>query len=327
MMMSTLDTPLLQAGRGHDTRPAGGPVCVVMNSVSGNEDLAQTRERLDAALRDGGRTFEFFEAEDGSAIARLAREAAAKAQAQDGIVAAVGGDGTLGAVAQAAWERDVRFGVLPHGTFNYFARAHELPGEPELAVQSWLQGHVEPARVGMVNGRLFLVNASVGLYPEVLEEREIYKSRYGRTRWVALFAGLRTILREHRHVRLTIDEPGGRIEVRTPTLFIGNNKLQLEQFGFEEAGRLDDGLLAAIRVRPVRSAQLFWLVVRGSFGQLGSSDQVISTVFREMSVRAASGQRHRRMKVAADGEIGWIEPPLRFSVAERPLRLIRPVAT
>lgn len=298
-----------------------------MNSVSGNEDLAKTRERLDTALRDGGRGFEFFEAENGSAIDRLARQAAAKAHAEDGIVAAVGGDGTLSAVAQAAWERDVRFGVLPHGTFNYFARAHGLPAEPELAVKSWLHGHVEPARVGMVNGRLFLVNASVGLYPEVLEEREIYKSRYGRTRWVALFAGLRTILREHRHVRLTIDEPAGRTEVRTPTLFIGNNPLQLEQFGFEEAGRLDEGLLAAIRVRPVRSAQLFWLVVRGSFGQLGNSDQVISTVFREMSVRAATGQRHRRMKVAADGEISWIEPPLRFSVAERPLRLIKPVAT
>lgn len=304
-------------------RPA---VMVVMNSVSGNDDLARTRERLDQVLRDRGVRFEFFEVGRGADLSQVAERAAERARAQSGLVAAVGGDGTLAAVANAAWERDLRFGVLPHGTFNYFARAHQLPDEPDAAVASWFEGREHPARVGTVNGHLFLVNASVGLYPEVLEDREEFKSRYGRTRLVALWSGLMTILREHRHVRLTIDAPGGRAEVRTPTLFVGNNPLQLDRLGFEEAGRLDEGWLAAIRVRPVRSGRLLWLVLRGTFGQLGGADEVISMLFREMTVRGASGQRRRRMKVAADGEIHWLAPPLRFAVAERPLRLMKPVA-
>ena len=41
----------------------------------------------------------------------------------------------------------------------------------------------------MLNGRAFLVNASVGLYPKLLQDREAFKQQYGRNRVVAMWAG------------------------------------------------------------------------------------------------------------------------------------------
>ena len=47
-------------------------------------------------------------------------------------------------------------------------------------------------QVGLVNDRVFLVNASLGLYAKLLEDREAFKAQYGRHRWVAFWSGLLT---------------------------------------------------------------------------------------------------------------------------------------
>src|SRR5256885_3573742 len=81
-------------------------------------------------------------------------------------------------------------GVVPLGTFNYFAREQALSLDPAQAVQDILQalqaGQMRPVNVGLVNERLFLVNASLGLYPRLLDERERASTRFGRTRLVAI---------------------------------------------------------------------------------------------------------------------------------------------
>ena len=86
-------------------------------------------------------------------------------------------------------------------------------------------------QVAAINDRVFLVNASLGLYPDLLEDREAYKARFGRSRWVAFVAACATLLRAQRQLRLHIEMGGTVRDVRTLTLFVGNNRLQLQQFG------------------------------------------------------------------------------------------------
>ena len=50
-------------------------------------------------------------------------------------------------------------------------------------------------QVGLLNDRPFLVNASLGLYPQLLEDREAFKQKFGRSRLVALWSGLVTLMR------------------------------------------------------------------------------------------------------------------------------------
>jgi diacylglycerol kinase family enzyme len=61
-----------------------------------------------------------------------------------------------------------------------------------------LRASPAPVQVAGINDRVFLVNASLGLYPDLLEDREAYKARFGRSRWVAFVAGCATLLRAQR---------------------------------------------------------------------------------------------------------------------------------
>ena len=109
-----------------------------------------------------------------------------------------------------------------------------------------------PVQVAGINDRVFLVNASLGLYPGLLEDRDAYKTRFGRSRWVAFVAACATLLRGQRRLRLHIEMGGTVRDVQTLTLFVGNNRLQLQQFGAEPddtlAGTPGDGSMAALRM-------------------------------------------------------------------------------
>src|SRR5690606_8409750 len=135
-----------------------------------------------------------------------------------------------------------------------------------------------------------------------------------------------------------------QINLRTTTLFVGNNRLQLEQVGMPQAESLHKGQLAAIAVNPVRTLALLWLAVRGALGKLADADNVTGFSFRSLTVvplgiwrgrNGADGKQYaaaaqsacrNRIKVAIDGEICWLRAPLKFSVGDKPLMLIKRAA-
>lgn len=152
---------------------------------------------------------------------------------------------------------------VAQGTFNYFARTHRLPPEPAQAVGLLFQVMPTPVQVATVNDRVFLVNASLGLYPELLEDREAFKARFGRSRLVAFASAVSTLLREHRQLRLRIERRAGARDMRTATLFVGNNRLQLEQVGLPEAPTLERGRIAAVMLKPIGAFSLLRLLLSG----------------------------------------------------------------
>jgi diacylglycerol kinase family enzyme len=303
-----------------------GPLFVVFNLGSGAGDAEGERLAIEQACASAGRELHLLQVDDPRRLAIIARDAVQRAKAAQGVVVAAGGDGTLNAVAQAVLGSGCAFGVLPQGTFNYFGRTHGIPQDTAMAMQQLLQAPVQPVQVGLVNDRVFLVNASVGLYPRLLEEREGWKSKFGRSRLVAFGAALSTLLRGYRSLRLQIEVQGRTRRVRTPTLFVGNNALQLEQLGFAQAQQVEHGTLAAIVLKPVSRATMLWLMLRGAFGQLGQADQVISIACTRLQAGLGWPQTARHVKVATDGEILRLPLPLEFRVAPEPLWLIRPAS-
>lgn len=305
------------------------PLIFIINAASGRSGADAKRAVIEQALQDAGRRGELRLTRPVD-LPRVAREAAAQALATHSAVVAVGGDGTINAVAQAAHAAGCAMGVVPLGTFNYFARTHGIPTEPALAAQQLMLAQPVPVQVGTVNGHVFLVNASLGLYPVLLEDRETFKSRFGRSRWIALGAACMTLLRVHRQLRLRIDQGGLLRDVRTPTLFVGNNRLQLEQVGLqlgEVAGTqppraLDAGSIAAVMLKPISTWAMVGLMLRGALGTLGEADTLESFAFSHMVVKP----RLRKMKVAFDGEVTRMRTPLEFRVAPQPLYLLKPAA-
>lgn len=206
--------------------PAANPLLFVINTSSGALDINPKRAVIESALAMRGRKGELMVCGPGD-LPRAAADAAAAAVARGTAVIAVGGDGSLSTVAQAAHAAGCPMGVIPYGTFNYFARTHGIPSEPATAASLLLDARPMPVQVGALNDRVFLVNASLGVYPELLQDREAYKARFGRSRRVAFVAACATLLRAQRRLRLHIETPSSVRDLQTLTLFVGNNGLQL----------------------------------------------------------------------------------------------------
>jgi diacylglycerol kinase family enzyme len=303
--------------------PARAPLLFVMNAASGRNDAASTRAAIEEILAREARAYRINLIEHPAQIDEVARQAVEEAKACGGIVVAVGGDGTISAVANAVLGSGCPLGVLPQGTFNYFGRTHGISENIEDALNALLNAQPQPVQAGLLNGRLFLVNASVGLYPKLLEDREAFKQQYGRSRLVALWSGLVTLFHNHRQLRITLEQQGQERKLRTPTLFIGNNPLQMEQIGIPLAEDIKEGQLAAIAVKPVGVLAMLWLVIRGALGKLGNAENVISFGFKRLVVKPSSLYRTRRVKAAIDGETIWVNAPLEFKVSPVSLMLMK----
>lgn len=326
--MIPFETPAPPASASPDaapvlTVPADAPFFIVMNAGSGRMQTDETRAILDRELGGNGRRYELRLVENPALLGDVAREAVEDAIAQGGVVVGAGGDGTLCAVAQATLGSGCPFAVLPRGTFNYFSRDHGIPSGLEASTRLLLTARAFPVQVGVVNGRMFLVNASLGLYPKLLEDREAYKRQFGRSRVIALWSAAVTLLRPHRHLRLHIEHEGSTREIRTSTLFVGNNRLQLEQIGMKEAPLLEQGLLVAIAPRAIGRLAQILLSLRGAAGRLSDAGNVMSFAFRSITV-TRPGRRRRPVKIATDGEVTRLDMPLEFHVAPEPLFLLKP---
>ena len=302
------------------------PLQFVINAAAGSSDADAKRAIVETALRAAGRHGKllFSRPEE---LTRAAHQAATTALASRTAVVAVGGDGTLNAVAQSAHAVGCAMGVVPQGTFNYFARTHGIPADPAAAMRVLLGAVPTPVQVAAVNDRVFLVNASLGLYPDLLEDREAYKARFGRSRWVALWAAGLTLLRAQRQLRLRIAQGGSVREVRTLTLFVGNNRLQLEQLGVQPEARTErasGGRITAVMLRPIGTMSMIKLMLHGAMGTLGEAQSVERFEFDQMVVKPTLPQGRRGVKVAFDGEVTRMRAPFDFRVLAKPLYLLKP---
>lgn len=306
---------------------ASAPLQFVLNGMAGSSDTDATHESIKAELEAAGRTGRVWFAAPGE-LERVAREATAQARSVDSAVVAVGGDGTINTVAQVAHGTGCTMGVIPEGTFNFFAREHGAPTEIAEALRWLLAARPEPAQVSAINERLFLVNASLGVYPELLQDRERWQARFGRSRVISLGAAVATLLRAQTPLRLRVAWEAQQREVHTLTLFVGNNRLQLEKLGLVDAAAPENDQtshrhLTAVILKPIGAMAMVGLMLRGAMGQLGGSDGVDHFPCQELVMEPKSSSRRRRVKVAFDGEVAWMRSPIVIRVLPTPLWLLK----
>src|SRR2546423_8205012 len=108
---------------------------------------------------------------------------AALAEGCDTVIAG-GGDGTVSSVAGVLAGTRVILGVLPLGTLNHFAKDLGIPTDLGEALGVVLKGNTVQGDVGEGNGRVFINNSSLGLYPGIVKEREETQRR-GVSKWPA----------------------------------------------------------------------------------------------------------------------------------------------
>lgn len=297
------------------------PAIVLLNQGSGSVSTSvDVRQDIEQALAELGVRARMIEVVPGQSLADLADDAAASAASDRAILIAAGGDGTVSTVARACFLRGVALGVVSLGTFNYFAREFGLPEDPALAVRAALTGIPTEIDVGFVNAHMFVNNASFGIYPRIIRDRERTKAKLGRKRWVAACSGLWTMLRGQRRFAVRIEADGERQLRRTTMVFVGNNAFQLRQLGLEVADCVAGGRLAVIVQPPSgRLVQLRQLLL-GALGRMHREPDLE----RFCADTLVIDSKRRRIELAIDGELCALPPPLVFSKGRRAMTLMLP---
>ena len=319
-MSAVLSEPLEREARAPSE--AAAELFIVLNPGSGHGEKEEVRHAIEQELAGANRRYRFIDVRPGG-ILPACQEAARLAKAERGIVVAAGGDGTINCAAQAAFTQDVPLAVIAQGTFNLFARELGLSLDAAEATRMLLAARPEPVQVGWVNQRLFLVNASVGLYPKLLSDREEVKHKLGRRQWIAMLAALKSLLEWQRQLVLDVELDGQLKQIRTASVFVCNNRLQLQRIGIadEIVAQVGEGRLAGVTVRSIHLWAKLRMVAYAVLGRLGEERGVDSFTLRTLSV---GSRRVRRMSVATDGEVQRMQLPLRFTVAPRPLHVMLP---
>jgi diacylglycerol kinase family enzyme len=291
---------------------------VILNAAAGGGECGAARERLERLFTENHFDARVTLARSGEEIVETARRAAEDGETN--VVVAGGGDGTINAVASQLVGTEKVLGVLPFGTLNHFAKDLHIPLDTEAAARAVVAGRTARVDVGEVNGRIFLNNSSLGLYPTLVREREKLQERSGRGKWSAAFWAALTVLRRYPFVNVRLDVDGKEMRRRTPFVFIGNNEYELDAFHVGTRARLDAGRLCLHVTRDIGRFGLARLGMRALFGRLREDKDFDAINAREVWIET----RHNRLRVATDGEVQIMRPPLRYRVLPGALRVCVP---
>jgi diacylglycerol kinase family enzyme len=294
---------------------------VILNASAGEGDCERARTLLRKIFGEAGVSANVWLARGGEELTALARRAAQAPGCQT--VWAGGGDGTVSAVASALVGTEKSLGVLPLGTLNHFAKDLGLPTDLEEAARALLAGRTECADAAEVNGRVFVNNSGLGLYPSIVRERERRQERHGLGKWAALAWATVTVLRRYPYLRARLTANGRALSRRTPFVFVGNNEYELDAFRIGARARLDAGLLCVhLTRRDAGRLGLLRLALRALTGRLREDHDFESLTTDELTIET----RRRRARVSLDGEVTVMQTPLRYRTLPGALRVIVPSA-
>src|SRR6185436_8113934 len=284
--------------------------------MSGFADMEEARRQLAEIFTTGGIEARISLARKGGEVVELAR------RAMDGAaqtIVAGGGDGTVNAVASLVAGSNKTFGVLPLGTLNHFAKDLNIPLDVEGAARTIIAGYSIKVDVGEVNQRIFVNNSSLGLYPSIVRQREKVQS-LGYRKWPAFLWAALSVLRRYPflNVRLIVD--GADFATRTPFVFVGNNVYEMESFNIGTRARLNVGVLSLYVTHRTGRLGLLRLALHALFKRLREAEDFIALTTTEILVET----RHRSVRVATDGEVTIMQPPLQYRVRRGVLSVLVP---
>ena len=269
---------------------------VIVNAASGSGGDEERNRNLVEIFKARGIDAHINEAHSGEELLDHAKRAA---ESDAETVVAGGGDGTISAVAAAIAGTGKKFGVLPFGTLNHFAKDLGIPFELEAAVKVIADGHAIDVDVAEVNGRVFINNSSLGLYPDMVRGREL-RQRLGFGKWHSLARSAVVVFKRYPLVGVRLKADGKEIVTKTPFIFIGNNEYQIESFDIGKRSRLDAGHLSVYMTRRSGRLALIRIALKAVFGGLSQEKDFLSVMTDEIVVET----RRPNIRVALDGGEG-----------------------
>ena len=292
-------------------------VAFIVNQKSGGGRHADALDRHRARIEAIANGAPVFVVTPGDDLRRKVDEALAAGC--DGVVAG-GGDGTLNAVASCLVGTPAVFGVLPLGTLNHFAHDVGIPPDIDAALDVIERGAVDRVDVGEIAGRYFLNNASLGLYVHAVRHRDRQQATLGRGKWPAFAWAMWSALRRFPFMTLQMNVDGQTSRIRTPFLFIGNNRYEMSGLRLGRRTSLQSGTLSIHLAQRAGRFRLLQLALNALMGRLGSTADFIVLDGQRLEISS----RHATLQVATDGEVTRLPTPLACRIHPRALNVWLP---
>jgi diacylglycerol kinase family enzyme len=287
-----------------------GTAALIINLKSGGGKA----EHYDLAGEARRRGIEPMVLEPGDDLVELAERAIARG-AQ--VIGMAGGDGSQALVATIAARSDAAHVCVPAGTRNHFALDLGLDrGDVLGALDAFTDGVERRIDLAHVNNRVFVNNASLGVYAKVVQS-DLYRDAKLET-WTRMLPDL--LGPDVAPIDLQFTSPDGSSCDDAPLVLVSNNPYQLTHLaGVGSRPCIDTGLLGVAAARIRSSADVSRLVAAELIGQVGRFPGLLSWSARSFEVRA-----HGPVEVGLDGEALTLQPPLHFASLPGALRVRLP---
>jgi diacylglycerol kinase family enzyme len=273
---------------------------LIMNPWSGGGKVE--RFELERLCRERG--IEPIVLTHGSDLLALAEDAVARGA---DVIGMAGGDGSQALVASVASRHGIPMVVVPAGTRNHFALDLGVDRTDVVgALDAYEDGVDRTIDLAEVNGRVFVNNASMGVYARIVQADE-YRDAKLQTA-ADVLPDLIGPGAEPLDLRFTL--PTGQTVTTANLVLVSNNPYQLSHLrGASTRPRLDTGALGVVSVLvngAVDAQKLAALEVTGQVGRFSGWNEWTTGEFE-----LASGGP---VEIGVDGEALTMDPPLRFVI-------------
>lgn len=230
------------------------------------------------------------------------------------VIGMAGGDGSQALVASVAMKHDVAHVCVPAGTRNHFALDLGLDRDDVVgALDAFTDGFERRVDLASLNERIFVNNASLGVYAQVVQSDAYRDDKLGT--WKQMLPEM--LGRDAAPSDFLFDAPNTKDWANASLVIVSNNPYQLRRFrGAGSRPRLDTGRLGIFATRMRSAAAVAKLVTLGTIGQHRRLSGVLQWSSLEFEVRA-----DEPIAVGLDGEALVLSPPLRFASLPGALRV------
>lgn len=281
-----------------------------------NPGTRARRGRIVTALRDGvpgGAVVEVFETArqgDGRELS-LAHGEGAK------LLIAVGGDGTVGEVAEGAVAHGVPLGIVPGGSTNIIGRELGVPSSAERAIALIFgRNRLRAIDAGRANGLLFLHMAGAGIDSLMFDlTNPALKRRVG---WMAYVpAAARALARPA--PCFTIRAEGQEVRERAPLVLIANGPSIIHpRFRLDPSFQPDDGWLDVLVATPTTPIALARTLGRLATLQLRKSPYIQRIPARRLEIASDPP-----VPFQIDGDVA-LQTPVTVTIVPQAIRIVVP---
>jgi diacylglycerol kinase family enzyme len=290
--------------------PAARPV-LLMNPKSGGGKV----ERFNLVEEARRRGIEPVVLAPGDDLLRLAERAVA-----DGadVVGMAGGDGSQALVASVAAAHDVGFVCVPAGTRNHLAMDLGLDREDVVgALDAFGEAVERRIDLGLVGDRVFVNNATVGLYAKIVQSPAYREHKVG----TALELLPAMLGPDAAPFDLRFTGPDGTEHASAHLILVSNDRYQLGSGeGFGSRRRIDGGNLGIVAATFRSPAEIARLLESGASGRNWRPPGWVE--WADASFELESG---RPVEIGIDGEAMVLDPPIRFRTLPGALRVRIPL--